>query len=240
MTRLDGKAYVGFTGTFSGNLTKNGTTNSQYIYPIDLPVNSGSQPCEWAASLAGVAEDKLTQDPARQLGGLVLPGIVGPQRVDLLDDEEQELMLEGGGSTFHVLRDGTVPIGRVVSCYLTNTQGVNDPAFHDIMEIAVSTRIRYDWRTYFRLTYPSNKLADDGSLAAEYDTTVCTPNRAKGSWSGRHMLYAKQGWVINEVANARASVFVIDPNDKNRLNYRLPYDRIGNLMVDAGVLEFQV
>ena len=99
-------------------------------------------------------------------------------------------------------------------------------------------RIRHDWTSYLSLTYPRNKLAPDDSLAAKRDPTVCTPNRAKGSWTARSMTYAANGWIENEVATARESVFVIDPNDRNRLDYRIRYRRIGNLIVDAGQMLF--
>lgn len=236
--RQDGIAFACLTGTYSQALAAIPNINSQFVAPLPM-TQPGSPPWAVSASFLGVASQKLMEDPSLQLGDLALPGIVGPQRTNLLDDTEQELMLAGKGSTFNVLRDGTVTLQRVVSSYTSNAQGVADSTtWFDIMETAVATRIRYDWRTYFRDLYPTNKLAPDGSLAAEYNTNVCTPRRAGASWTARLMAYAKAGWVMNETADARAAIFKIDPNDKNRLDYQVQYTRIGNLIVDSGVLMF--
>lgn len=236
--REDCIAYTCLTGTYSQALAAIPNINSQFIAALPM-TQPGSPPWVVSASLLGVASQKLMEDPSLQLADLALPGIIGPQRTNLLDDTEQELMLAGKGSTFNVLRDGTVTLQRVVSTYTSNAQGIADSTtWFDIMETAVASRIRYDWRNYFKLLYPSNKLAPDGSLAAEYNTNVCTPRRAGASWTARLMAYAKAGWVMNETTDARAAIFKIDPNDPNRLDYQVQYTRIGNLIVDAGVLMF--
>ena len=236
--REDGIAFVCLTGTYSQALAAIPNINSQFIAALPM-TQPGSTPWAVAASLLGVASQKLMQDPSLQLRDLALPGIVGPQPVNRLNDTEAELMLAGKGSTFSVLRDGTVTLQRVVSTYTQNAQGIADGVtWFDIMETAVATRIRYDWRTYFQELFPQNKLADDGSLAAEYNTNVCTPKRAKAAWSARMTAYAKAGWIMNEVADTRASIFRIDAADRNRLDYQVQYTRIGNLIVDAGVLMF--
>ena len=54
------------------------------------------------------------------------------------------------------------------------------------------------------------------------------------------MAYAKAGWIQNETADSRAALFRIDATDRNRLDYQVQYTRSGNLIVDAGVLMFNV
>ena len=71
---------------------------------------AGSMPWQWAASLAGVACFYLTNDPARQLRTLALPGIVGPEGPDRFTPSEQDLLLRDGISTFDVGPDGTVTL----------------------------------------------------------------------------------------------------------------------------------
>lgn len=239
MVMRDGVGYVCFTGTYSQQIAKIAAANSKFLFSIPV-TNPPTVPWAWAASLMGVASGKLNDDPSRQLRGLVLPGIVGPRPPDRRTDIEEELLLEAGGTTFHITRTGAVVLQRVVSLYLVNDAGVNDPAYHDIMEIKVATRIRHDWHGYFALMYPSNKLADDGSLAAQYDTTVVTPGRAKGSYTARMQLWGQLGWVEDTVNQARNSTFVRDVSDRNRLNSRMLYTRVGNMMVLAAQLQFNV
>jgi phage tail sheath gpL-like len=182
----------------------------------------------------------MLDDPSRQMRGVVLPGILGPRPGDRRTDTEEELLLEAGGTTFHVSQTGQVVLQRVVSTYLTNSSGVADPAFHDLMEINVAMRIRYDWRTYRSLTYPSNKLADDGSLAAQYDKTVVTVNRLKGSWAVRCNVYGQLGWIEDIQNQVQASTFVRPASDRNRVDCLLRYTRVGNDMVEAVSLQFNV
>jgi len=236
--RQDARAYLCLTGTYSQGVAAAGAINSQYVAALPMTA-PGSMPWQVAGAMLGVAEPSLIADPSLELVDVPLPGIVGPQRANTLTDQEQELMLAGGGSTYNVAADGTVSIQRLVSTYMSNSAGVTDRnTWLPMCEEAVASRIRYDWRTYFKDTYPANKLAPDGSLAAQYNPNVCTPNRAKASWSARMLVYAKQGWIVNETADAQAAVFKIDANDRNRLDYQVQYTRIGNLIVSAGVLEF--
>ena len=128
---------------------------------------------------------------------------------------------------------------RVVTTYLTDSQGVPDPFWHDIMTPKVMSRIRYDWNAYRKQVYPSNKLSDSGSVAAEYDATVATPNRLAASWAARYRLYMEAGWVEN-AALATQAVFVRNTTDPNRVDCSLPIQVIGNLMVTAAVMSFQL
>lgn len=239
MVHLDARGWTFLTGTYSQQLAVPPSVNSQFIFAPGSTA-PGSPPWTLTGSLMGVASQSLLQDPSLQLGDLALPGMVGPQRANLPNDAEQELMLAGKVSTLNVLRDGTVTIQRVVSTYETNSAGVTDiTTWFDIMETSVATAIRYDWKQYLKSTYPQNKLAPDGSIAAERNTNVLTPSKAKGSWAARMLVYAQAGWIDNETADAKAAMFKIDPTDRNRLDYQVQYTRIGNKMVTAGVLMFQ-
>lgn len=239
MVRKDTRCHVGVTGSFSQQLSAASAANARFVYfsPMTAP---GSPPWAIAACAGGICAKMLTADPSRQLDEIAMPGIVGPQTVNIPIDAEQELLLAGGCSVFRVLSNGAVTMKRYVSTYTENPEGDLDEAWMDVMAQAVSSRIRYDWRNYFRSLYPSNKLAPDGSLAAQSDPTVVTPNRAKASWGARMIVYAKNGWVVDEINQANAASFFIDPNDPNRLDYRIPYTRIGNMIVDAGQIVMNV
>lgn len=241
MTRKDCKVYTCFTGsqgTMLASAAPN-ASNSQYIYAPGL-TKPGSMPAAIMGSTMGGAEYQLLQDPSRQLRNLPLPGIVGPQRADVYDDVEREALLGGGVSTVTTSSARTVKLDRLVSTRSLDSQGNPDDTWLDIMEIAVASAIRYDWRVFQDRVYPNNKMAPDNSVAAQYDPTIVTPSRLKGSWAGRLKLYAQAGWIINEQDDARSAVFQIDPNDRNRMDAVLNYTRIGNMIVDAARLQFTV
>ena len=236
--REDARGWLCLTGTYSQQLSAAAAFNSPDGVGLGMTV-PGSMPWQVAGSLISVASMSLVQDPSLELVDVALPGIVGPQRANLLTDTEQELAIAGGVATFDVNAAGTVLIQRLASTYNTNATGVPDRATYLVInERAVASRIRFDWRTYLKLLYPTMKLAPDGSTAAEYNSNVLTPSKAKASWAARMKVYAQNGWIVNEVADAAAAIFKIDANDPNRLDYQVQYTRIGNLIVEAGVLEF--
>jgi phage tail sheath gpL-like len=239
MGKLDMHAWVAASGTYAALLSQSQYYNSRFRTVLGIS-NAPQPPWKWAAAMAGVATFNLTNDPARQLRGLALPGILAPAPADRFPLAEQEIMLTEGISTFDVQSDGTVTLQKVVTEYQKTSLGVLDTAWHTVNIPKTITRIRYDWIAYVSQLYPRNKLADDGSLAAEYDDTIVTPRRMKATWAARSRLYEQQGWIEDAAATAAQSVFVRDRTDRNRLNSRQQIRIIGNLMVLAAALEFQV
>ena len=235
--RLDAHGYMGLAGTVGTLATAGVTLNSRFISRIGAK-NSPTHPTEWAAALGAVAMFNLTNDPARQLRSLALAGVVAPADKDRFMESEQDTLLRDGISTFGVQRDGTVVLQRVITSYQLSSLGVVDAAWLDIMIPKVCTRVRYDWRAFCQLNYPRNKLADDNSLAAEYDTTIVTPRRLHSAWAGRCKLYEQQGWIEGTAATVSTSQFVRAANDRNRVNARQDIRIIGNLMTLAGALDF--
>lgn len=239
MGKKDAHAYVGGRGTFGQLTTLGGLTNSPHLSIIGAK-NSPSPPWAWAAALAGVATFQLANDPARQLRGLALPGIGAPQVADRFTDDEQDLALKGGISTFNVLADGTVTIDRVVTTYKLSSLNVPDRAWLDVMVPKTMTRIRWDWASYVSTTYPRHKLADDDAVAAHNSDAVVTPRRMHGSWAARCKEYERAGWIEGAKETVAQSSFVRDADDRSRLNANQQVRIIGNLMVLAAALEFQV
>jgi phage tail sheath gpL-like len=176
-----------------------------------------------------------------QLKGLTLPGVVGPTYANAWQDEpDQNALLNGGCSAFTVNHTGAITMLRYVSTYTTNAEGALDEAWHDIMEAGVASRIRYDWRGYRDQVWGGKKLAQNDDIAAQVSTNVCTPARMKATWGARCQLYAQQGWIVDVANQVKRSQFWIDPSDPNRLNEQVYYTRIGNLMIDAGQMIFNV
>lgn len=203
-----------------------------------------------AASTMGVWSFHRTNDPARQLRSLVVPNVTAPDAVDQFTDEEKNLLLYRGISTFECLADDTVTIARLITTYKQSNLGVDDDAWLDIMVPATMSRIRYDFAAYVAVMYPRAKLVDDDSMAAFATTgtasgdsassAVVSPGRMHASWAARCKLYGEKVWIMDTATTVKQSVFAISSNDKNRLESRQQVKIVGNLMVLAGSLEFQV
>lgn len=242
MAKLDAHAYTSVVGSYATATTWSSTRNSPFIttQPMTRPLNA---PWEIAGSLAGLAAFHLTNDPSRQLGSLVLPGILAPAAADRYTEEEQNLMLAKGLSTWDALDDNTVVLNRVVTNYVKTTLGVDDDAWLDIMVPKTVSRIRYDWLSYVSLLYPRHKLADDGSPSAanpDNSGTIVTPRTMMGTWIGRCGSYARAGWIEDVDYSKANSFFERNADDRNRLDGRQAFRVIGNLMVLASSLEFAV
>ncbi len=236
--KLDMGAFMCATGSYAQTATFLGTVDSRFR--CTLPITNPQTP-HWAvsASMCGVCAQIWFTDPSQQVKDIVLPGVVPPLPGDRFSWQQQNLLVPEGGCIYDVLKDGTMVIKRMVSENTTDNTGTPTTAWQDPMAARVETRIRYDWRTYLNLTYPDNKLADDGSLAAENNPNIATPNRVRGSWGARCTLYGQLGWIEDVQDQCRKAQFSRDPNSRNRLNEVLYYQRVGNLMVSATALYFE-
>ncbi len=240
MVAHDAHAYVGLANTYAGGTTWSSTRNSPFVSPI-LANGAPDAPWEWAASLAAAASRYLTDDPARQLGTIVLTGLKAPVAASRFEQEEQNLLLSKGISTWDALDDGTVVLNRVVTTYQQAAAGVADDAWLDIMVPKTMSRIRYDWNVHISLTYPRVKLAMDESptaLAPGNSDSVVTPRMMNGTWVARAKKYLDAAWIQDIEYTKLNSSFEVDADDKDRMNGRQVVNVIGNLIVLAGRIEF--
>jgi phage tail sheath gpL-like len=239
MGKKDGRAFLGSRGTYGQLGTKGALTNSQLITMIGAK-GAYDAPWEWAANAGGIAMFHLTNDPARQLRSLELPGLTAPDEVDCFTETERDLLLRQGISTWTRTVDGRVVLERVITTYKQTNLGVADDAWLDITIPATMTRIRYDWAAYVTQVYPRHKLADDDSVAANNNDAVATPRRLHGSWGARCKLYERQAWIEKASETVGRSVFERDASNRNRVNSQQPVIVIGNLMNLMSALEFEV
>jgi len=252
LSKLDVHAFVGKNGTF-GELANYGDQwNSPFVTVCGV-YNTPTAPWEISATACGISSFHLTNDPARQLRSLVMPGFEAPDSEDQFSEEEQDFLLRHGISTFDHLPDGATTISRMITTYKVSNLGVSDRAWMDIMVPATMSRIRYDWSAYVSLLYPRAKLVPDEESAAfltkpsngnldddqAEGNAIVTPRRMHASWAARCKLYGELVWIQQVNRTVSESRFSIDVSDDNRLNSNQQVKIAGNLMVLAGALEFQ-
>ncbi|MCP9320105.1 phage tail protein [Acetobacter persici] len=229
MVRQDAHGFVGFRGTYSDTLALLQTLNCPYLSVVAAKSPRWA-PWEAAAALCGIAAQASNNDPARQMQDLVLTGLQGlaPDAADLYDETMRNVILGQGGSTFKVAQDGTVSIERVPTTYKTDANGLPSTAYQDIMTPKTDTRVRYEWRSYTS-GWSRMKLADDGSPLSMLEGVI-TPAIAKTEALIQLKLYEAQGWITDVDDLSDQVLFWIDPNNKNRLLYKMPIKVIGNLI----------
>jgi len=248
MSKLDAHGFVAKRGTYGELGVFGELTNEPYLTAMGL---NKSPTSSWvlSASVCGLAAFHLTNDPARQLRSLMIAGVDAPDEQDQFLESEQNLLLNKGISTFDHLSDGTTIISRLITTYKKSNLNIKDRAWLDIMVPATMSRIRYDWAAYISLLYPRAKLLDDedqGALVGraagddEIGNSIVTPRRMHGSWAARCRLYADKAWIENISKTLKESSFSRSVDDKNRLEASQQVVIVGNLMVFAAALEFQV
>lgn len=252
MTKMDAHGFVAKRGTYGQLSTFGALTNCPQLQAFGLnrsPRNSW----ELSAAVHAVAAFQLTNDPARQLRSLVVDD-VSPDFADQFTDTEKDLLLRTGISTFDHLSDGTTVISRLITTYKTSNLGISDRAWLDIMVPATASRIRYDWAAYVSLQYPRAKLVDDDDIAAiasrdgdddlgdpsDIGNAVVSPGIMHGTWAARCALYGEKVWIEDVARTVKESIFERNNDDSNRMDARQQIKIVGNLMVLAGSLEFQV
>ena len=237
MVNLDARFWIGITGSYATVAAYGDLGNC--IQMIQVGVRGNQEPgWVWAAAYGAMHAFRLANDPSRQSKGIALVGLTAPDDADQWMPQERDLLLNNGISTWTALQDGTVVIGRAITGYLTSNAGVADAAWLDVMTPAVMTRLRYDWRNYVKLAYPQAKLFPDDSVGAEYDDTAVTPRRMRGTWAKRCLDYERAGWIEGSATTVQQGYFVINANDKNRLDMDVVVTTAGNLIIEAVVLEF--
>ncbi len=164
-SKLDAHGFVAKRGTYGQLGTWGMLTNSPFLTCMGLN-RAPSNMWNLAASVSALCAFHLTNDPARQLRSLVVPRFEAPAAPDQFTEEEQNLLLAKGISTFDGMADGSLTISRLITTYKTSALGIADRAWLDIMVPATMSRIRYDWSGYVSLMYPRSKLVDDDSTAA--------------------------------------------------------------------------
>ena len=235
MVNKDAQGYVAVSASYGAALAF--LPNCRFLTP--LPMQNPLIP-DWEimGAFAGACCYQTAQQPALQLRGVVLPGIPAPAAADIFTPNEQEQLLLAGSSTYTADSSGAVYLQRATTSYRFDPGGVPNNIYFDLSATKVPSRVRYDWNNFIGRMYPRNLLAQDGSLAANYNPAVVTPGLLKAAWAGRCAVYEQNGWIQNSAVTAAQSSFAIDPNDGNRVNARLVIQVMGNLIVLAASLEF--
>ncbi|MBW6402033.1 hypothetical protein KPL78_29575 [Roseomonas sp. HJA6] len=237
---MDALAFAGMIGTVSAITAWLPQRNCELLSVQTGPTGTVEPRWRLAAMLAAQATFYLMQDPARQLKTLPLKGMRKPVNGNFIDTE-RNIIVKAGGTTFDTNQDGTCWIERCVSTNTADSQGVATKAWQDIMAAAVATRIRYDFRTYWRLNYPRHKQAPDGSPAADASDSTLTPQIALGVWAARCKIYERLGWIVEADRTVRLSRATFPPDGtRNRLQMKLVYRRIDNNIQTDVALEFEV
>lgn len=238
LRQIDAIAFAAFRGTHGETGTFGSARNSKHISCLATGI-SPQAPFIWAAVNAVVAEASLAIDPARPLQTLVLTGLLPPALTARWTQEERNLLLYDGVSTFKVDAGGQVLIERQLTTYQTNAFGVADPSYLDVNTPATLSYIRYAIRARITQKFPRCKLADDGNNFGAGQAIV-TPKRVRNELIALMGELVTAGLVENIEQFKTDLVVERNADDRNRLDILASPDLVNQFRIFASQIQFIV
>lgn len=235
---IDGIAYSAYKGTHGDTATFGEGRNDHLVTCMGTGA-SPTPPYIWAAVYAGTAAFSITNDPARPLQTLPLPGILAPAVADCWTMEERNLLLYDGISTYRVGSDGTVSIERAITTYQQNSFGVADPSYLDVTTPATLGYIRYATRARITQKFPRYKLADDGTRFGAGQAIV-TPSVIRAELLALFRELETAGLVEDFDQYKNDLIVERNANDRNRVDVMSPPNLVNQLRVFAEQIQFIV
>lgn len=186
-----------------------------------------------AASYMATVALYASNDPAAPFR-YALNGIMTGSAEEQFTDEERNLLLHDGISTFTRSVDGTAVIEQAITTYKTNSAGAADTAYQDVNVPLLLGYLRYDWRNYIARKYQNWKLGDDGATGAK----VMTPATMKAEAVVWFKTHAENGLVENFDDFKKNLKVERNASNRNRLDVLLPPDLMNKLDVVATQIAF--
>jgi phage tail sheath gpL-like len=223
--QIEGRAFVGLSGSFSTLSTFGAARNSPHMTIVGgyrIPRAS------WAiaAAFASVAAYHLQIDPARPLTDLVVTGLLPPTVPDRFTRQERELLLHDGISTFRVNASGEVAIERLISTYQVNSGGFDDPSYLDITTTATLAYYRTSWRARMAQKFPRAKLTAETIAAVRAETIAIARE-----WEEAGLMESADGFIAGLILER-------DTTNVTQLNLLMTPDVVNGLLQLAARIEF--
>lgn len=236
MRQIDSTCFQAYRGTH-GQTSTFGTARNDYLLSTVGTNFAPEPPYIWAAVLAAVAVGSLSIDPARPLQTLTLTGLKPPIVADRWTQNERNLHLYDGISTYTVDAGGYVQIERCITMYRLNKYGSPDPSYLDVETIATLSYIRYAIRTRITQKFPRHKLAENGTRFGPGQAMV-TPAIITDELLALFTELEERGLVENFDAYKTTLLVERDTNDRNRLNVRSNEDLVNQFRIYAHAIQY--
>lgn len=238
MRQQQGLAISSAAGSFS-TLTTLGSGRNSKQSCIVAPdgVAPLTPPMEYAAEVAALVAFYGADDPARPFQTLGLSNAQAGHETDQWTVDERNLFLFAGISTTKQVVGGGVQLDRIITTYETSPSGAADTAYLDATTMLTLLYLRYSFVVRMQLKYPRHKLADDGTRFGA-GQAVITPKLGKAeavTWFGEMVDLA----LVQNLDEFKTNLVVErNASDPNRLDFLLPPQLIGQLIVTAAQIQF--
>lgn len=236
--QVDAVYFAGLKGTFA-TVTAFGEAQNKQFVNFMATQQSPSPSYEWGAETAAIAANYGQRDPARPFQTLAYSWVKAPTLANRFIQNERNLALFSGISTFHIGPDGVPVIDRLITSYQQNNNGAEDTAYMDLNTILTLSYLRYDFRNHILRKYPRHKLANDGTKYGAGQPIV-TPKVIKAECVAKFREWEYIGLVEGIDQFKRDLIVERNVTDPTRLDIYLPPDLINQLIVVGVQIGFRL
>lgn len=230
--QIYGHYITAINDTATNRSTFGATLNDPHISIMGY-YNSPTPNWEWAAAVGAKAAKHLQTAPelSRPLQTINLIGIKAPKAVSDRDDiVTRQSLYYDGMSGYHVEKDGTVSIDRLITTYQLNEWGDPDASFLDVNTIA---------QTMYGLRYLKAKVQGQWGRAALADDNpfgvqgLATPADVRATFVHGYRELIADGVYENLQEFEQSLIVERNATDANRLDVYLPADKVNQLRIIA-------
>lgn len=193
---IPGQAFVGFRDTYANTQALTDAHNSQFL---TIGCHSTIPHPSWEAAAADAAAEAIVSDLNAPRLGDVLVGILPPEAGEGFTQEERNLLLQDGGSTY-VESGGFYVVERRTTTYQT-TDGAEDASYLDIGTARVLNFLRADLRDFLVLRFRKHKLGPDGTQVAP-GVRLATPKDVRLAFGQRLLEHEALGYLTGTATTA--------------------------------------
>lgn len=236
MIQKEGMAFAAKAGSHAAISTLGDSRNSPHLCIMGC---QQSPTLPWVIAAVVGAVDAYEPDPARPRQTLTLTGVLASKEEDRYTQEERNLHLHDGISTFKVDAGGNVLIERLITSYQTNAFGVEDISYLDVTTLRTLAYLRYTVRARIALRFPRHKLADDGTNFGPGQAIV-TPSVIRAELIALFKEWELAG--LAEDIEQFKSELIVQRNsaDPNRVDAIIPPDVVNQFRVLAASVQFRL
>lgn len=154
----DGAIVNALRGTEAAITTLLNARNSPHVHTI-VTTNDLTSPWETAAMAGADIETSAGIDPAQPLTGALLVGYIGPRQGAGFTIDQQNNLLNAGGSPLQIAVDGTGSLLRMVTNYKKTAGGAPDRSMAELAWLKTMSYYRWFHVTEFQIKYSGFKIA---------------------------------------------------------------------------------
>lgn len=225
--------------TYAGMITWGLTQNSPVMSTMAVETTSPTPMWEWAAAYCAIAALGFSDDPARPLQTLEMPGLLTAPSATRFSQLQRNALVNSGLASHFVAPSGQAAVEREQTQYQLNSFGQGDTAFSLLTVLTTLQELLRRMKSAITSKYPRVKLVPDGTKLGPGQAAVM-PLDIKGELVAEFSNAMFDGLVSNIKAFKANLIVEIDNNNPNRLNVLWPPQLAGQLRQFAALAQFRL